>query len=152
MVVARRCLHVARVNFFAIPNTHSLQAPGRTDLFEVVLPQDMYSLTIAVPHPGPSAHGLKAYKVTGTEQMLSGTLEVVHGSTVLATSMDLTGEIGVGDGVRIGNVDMTVANILPPRIEGGSQSSVVQGAPGSRYVLREIVCCARVTSWRLAIA
>eukprot|EP00941_MAST-03F_sp_MAST-3F-sp1_P000201 g201.t1 len=90
------------------------QRPGDPDLFAVVAPQNSFTLTIARNHPGPTASGLKGYKSFGTLNPLSGFVSVTKGSTFVATTMDLSGEIVVGDHLRIDDTTVVVAVVNPP--------------------------------------
>lgn len=90
------------------------QKPMRIDRFEVALPQDMYTLTLSKPHPGPTAAGLRGVKMLGTSVPLSGHVDVVSGSHKLRTSMDLTGELSAGDSVRIADADNLVVSAVTP--------------------------------------
>jgi len=87
------------------------QRPNHPDLFAIVAPMDATLLTIAAPHPGPSAFGLKAYKVAGTLNPLSGKVDVVKSSRIVQTTMDLTAELIPGDTVQISNFDTVVTAV-----------------------------------------
>jgi hypothetical protein len=110
------------------------QRPGAPDLFAVVAPQDAVTLTIARRHPGPTASGLKGYKAFGTLNALSGTVSVTRGSTYVATTMDLTGEVVVGDGIRIDATEATVTAVSPTgmsiRCDGNSRATGGDGDEG----------------------
>lgn len=87
------------------------QRPNDPDIFDLVAPMDAVSLTIPVPHPGPSAFGLKAYKIAGTLNPLGGTVKVVKGSNRVESSNDLTGGLIVGDQVQIKGHDNVVVGV-----------------------------------------
>ena len=51
------------------------------------------------------------YKVAGTLNPLSGKVTVSKGSVKVHTTMDISGEIGVGDGIRIDSEEFVVKAI-----------------------------------------
>jgi len=87
------------------------QKPNHPDVFAVVAPMDAMTLTLARAHPGPSAFGLKAYKVAGTLNPLSGTCSVVKSSATVYTTMDLRGELLAGDTVQIDQFEGVVDTV-----------------------------------------
>eukprot|EP00939_MAST-03C_sp_MAST-3C-sp1_P003156 g3156.t1 len=89
------------------------QRPNDPDIFALISPIDRYTLTIPTAHPGPSAAGLKAYKIAGTMNPLLGTCRVVHGSARVTTTSDLTGALIPGDTVQIKEFDGVVVKVDP---------------------------------------